>query len=251
VPLDVDSAAEVVDTITSKITSRTKLAVIDAIASPTGFVFPVREIVAAAHERGVPVLVDAAHAPGQIDVDVEASGADFWTGNLHKWVCCPRALAVLAIAPEWRGMIRPFVASHAFAEGLQEAFDWTGTFDPTNLLAVPAALEFWETIGWDVTRARQRAIVDAGAAAVAAALDTFVPVRTEFRAAMRIVALPRALDVPAMRRIEAALSAKFLVEVSLMSFADTSYVRVCGQVYNTPADYQRLADGLKELLESE
>jgi isopenicillin-N epimerase len=251
VPLDVASAADVVTAVLERMTSRTKLLVIDGIASPTGFVFPVGAIVEAAHERGVPVLVDAAHCPGQVEVDIEATGADFWTGNLHKWICCPRGLAVLAISSRWRDTIKPFVASHGYYEGLHEAFGWTGTADPTNVLAVPAALDFWEAIGWEEMRRRQRALVDDGATRVANALGTTVPVLGAFSAAMRIIELPTMLTLEEKLELEAALSEKFRVEVSTMHFGGKTYVRVCGQVYNTPDDYDRLADGLKSLLETE
>jgi isopenicillin-N epimerase len=251
VPLNARTAADVVEAITERITDRTRLLVVDAIASPTGFRFPVAEIVTAAHERGVPVLVDGAHAPGQIAVDIEATGADFWTGNLHKWVCCPRAVAVLCVTQAWTDTVRPLVASHGFFHGLHESFDWTGTFDPTNLLAVPAALEFWAAIGWEEMRRVQRSLVDAGAQQVATALGTRVPISNDFRAAMRIVELPVVLDNDQSRSLEQALSEKFRVEVSVMQMADTSYVRVCGQVYNAPDDFDRLATGLTALLQPE
>ena len=83
----------------------------------------------------------------------------------------------MSVAPTWRDVVRPHVASHLYADGLQPAFDWTGTFDPVNLLAVPAALDYWDGLGWDEVRSRQRALVDDGAARVAAALGTDAPVR--------------------------------------------------------------------------
>jgi isopenicillin-N epimerase len=248
VPLDAVSPTDVVAAILDRITPRTKLLVVDAIASASGFWFPVEDIVEAAHERGVPVLVDAAHAPGQIDVDLTATGADFWVGNLHKWICSPRAAAVMSIAPKWRDQIRPLVPSHLYAEGMQPAFDWTGTFDPVNLLAVPAALDFWADLGWDAVRQQQRALVDDGAARVAAALGTRVPVSDQFRAAMRVIALPDRLTNERAREVETLLSEKHRVEVSLMDLHDESWVRVCGQIYNTATDYDRLAAGLTELL---
>jgi isopenicillin-N epimerase len=251
VPLDVRTADDVVTAITERITSRTKLLVIDAIASLSGFAFPVTEIVAAAHERGVPVLVDAAHAPGQVEVDILGTAADFWVGNLHKWICSPRAAAYLYVAPQWRDTIRPPVASHGYADGFHEAFDWTGTHDPTTVLAVPAALGFWSTQGgFEEVRRRQRAIVDDGAKRVAAAFDTVSPIEEQFRAAMRIVELPVILDAPAARRIETALAER-RIEVSLMPLHDKSWVRVCGQVYNTSDDYDRLAETLPEVLQAE
>jgi isopenicillin-N epimerase len=248
VPLDISCTDEVVTAVIERITPRTKLVVIDAIASASGFMFPVADLVAAAHDRGVPVLVDAAHAPGQMDVDLTATGADFWVGNLHKWICSPRAAAIMSIAPQWRDTVRPFVASHLYAEGLQPAFDWTGTLDPVALLAVPAALSFWESIGWDTMRRRQRAIVDDGAARVATALGTTAPVKDEFRPAMRVIELPTTLTADRALQLGATLSQKHQIEVSFMALHERSFVRVCGQIYNTPNDYDRLAAALPELV---
>ncbi|MGN6473857.1 MAG: aminotransferase class V-fold PLP-dependent enzyme [Mycobacteriales bacterium] len=252
VPLDVRSPDEVVAAIVERITPRTKLLVVDAIASLSGFAFPVGEIVAAAHERGVPVLVDAAHAPGQIEVDITGTTADFWVGNLHKWICSPRAAAYLHVASQWRETVRPPVASHGYAGGFHEAFDWTGTHDPTPVLAVPAALGFWSTHGgFEEVRRRQRAIVDDGAKRVAAALDSHSPIEEQFRAAMRIIELPVTLDATAARRIETTLATEYRIEVSLMPVHDKSWVRVCGQIYNTSDDYDRLAAALPEVLQAE
>lgn len=248
VPLDVRTTEDVVAAIVERITPRTKLLVIDGVASLSGFAFPVEAIVAAAHERGVPVLVDAAHSPGQLANDLTAINADFWVGNLHKWVCSPRAAAIMSIAPQWRDTVKPFVASHHFGQGLHESFDWTGTFDPVNVLAIPAALQFWEAKGWDEVRRQQRQLVDDGAAAVANALGTAVPISNDFRAAMRIVELPEQLSADRATEIENALSQKYLVEVSIMHLHEKSFVRVCGQIYNTAEDYARLAAALPDLV---
>jgi isopenicillin-N epimerase len=252
VPLDVKSADDVVTAITERITPKTKLLVVDSVASLSGFVFPVAEIVAAAHERGVPVLVDAAHAPGQIQVDLADIGADFWVGNMHKWICSPRAAAYLYVAPQWRDTIRPQIASHGFGGGFHEAFDWTGTFDPVTVLAIPAAFGFWSTLGgWDEVRRRQREVVDDGAKRIAAALGSHSPIEEQFRAAMRIIELPATLTAEAARGIETRLADDYRIEVSLMPLHDKSWVRVCGQVYNTSDDYDRLAEALTELLQTE
>jgi isopenicillin-N epimerase len=251
VPLDVKSADEVVTAIVERITPRTKLLIVDGVASLSGFVFPVREIVDAAHECGVPVLVDAAHCPGQVDVDLTATGADFWVGNLHKWINSPRAAAFLHVAPQWHHVVRPMSASHGFTGSLHEAFDWTGTLDPVTILTVPAALDFWDRHGgWDEVRRRQRAIVDDGAAQVARELGTSLAISNDFTAAMRIIELPVTLDADTARQVETALAEKHQIELSLMPLHGKSWARVCGQIYNEPSDYERLGVALGALISS-
>jgi isopenicillin-N epimerase len=248
VPMDVASTSDVVAAILDRATSRTRLLVVDGIASASGLHFPVTDIVAAAHERGLPVLVDAAHMPGQVAVDLRATGADFWVGNLHKWVCCQRGLAVLHVAPSWQRVIRPLVASHGYAEGFQPAFDWTGTKDPVPLLSVPAALDYWEAIGWDAARRCQRALVDTGADVLAAALGTCSPKPPGMTAAMRIVALPVELDLAEGRALRERLHDEHRFEVAVLPLHGHSWLRVCGQIYNTPDDYERLAAVLPGML---
>jgi isopenicillin-N epimerase len=248
VAMDADSSEAVVAGIVERMTERTRLLVVDGIASASGLHFPVAEIVAAAHERGIPVLVDAAHMPGQVAVDLTATDADFWVGNLHKWVCCQRALAVLSVNPRWQTTIRPLVPSHGYTGGFQPAFDWTGTHDPVPVLSVPAALDFWEKIGWETARVRQRELVDAGAATLAAALGTTSPRPPGMTAAMRIVALPVELSPAAGERLSQRLLIEHRVEVGFTSLYGTRWLRVCGQLYNTPGDYERLAAVLPGLL---
>ena len=248
IALDVSTAADVVDRIVANVSDRTKLVVVDHIASPTGFVFPVAQIVEACHRAGVPVLVDGAHAPGQLDVDLGAIGADFWVGNLHKWVCSPRACAVLRVAPEWQQQVRPLVPSHDYREGFQPAFDWTGTFDAIPLLAVPAALDFWDDLGWDPVRRHQHRLATDGAAVVAARLGTRPPVRDEFTAAMRLVELPRPITKEEGRLLGERLTLEHKVTAYVTHHQDRSFFRLCGQLYNTPEHYERLADALQGLV---
>jgi isopenicillin-N epimerase len=247
VPVDAPNATSVVGAVMSNVGPRTRLVVVDHIASPTGFVFPVAALVDAAHAAGLPILVDGAHAPGQVDVDLGALGADFWVGNLHKWVCSPRACAVMHVAPPWQDRVRPLIASSRFAGGYQPAFDWTGTLDPVPLLAVPAALDFWDSLGWDEVRRHQRALVGAGAQHVAEALGTRVAIRDEFTAAMRIVELPQAVSLEQGVEIGNRLTTEHKVTAYVTNHAGSSYVRMCGQLYNTPDDYERLATALGQI----
>ena len=119
-------------------TPRTRILVIDHISSAIGVVLPVAEIVARARARGIPVLVDGAHAPGQVAVDLEQLGADWWVGNLHKWVCAPKGAALLWTAKQHQGGMRAAITSHGHRKGYGDEFDWPGTFDPSAWLASPA-----------------------------------------------------------------------------------------------------------------
>jgi isopenicillin-N epimerase len=244
VPLDVSTDEQIVDRVVAAVTPRTRLLVVDQVASPTGFVFPVAKLVRAAQDAGVPVLVDAAHAPGQVEVDLAAIDADFWVGNLHKWVCSPRAAAVMRVAPRWQETIRPLVPSHDYATGFQPAFDWTGTLDPVPLLTIPAAMAFWDALGWDAVRRHQRTLVTNGAHVVANALSTEVAIDDRFTAAMRLVQLPVSLDDEQRKDLINRMTRKHRVTAHVTEHQGSTYVRMCGQLYNRPHDYERLASAL-------
>ena len=248
IPLDVASAEEIVDRVLAEVTPRTRMVVVDHIASATGFRFPVEALVEAVHSADLPVLIDGAHAPGQVEVDLDTLGADFWSGNMHKWVCSPRACAALRVAPQWQDVVRPLVASQDFDKGFQPAFDWTGTADPIPMLAVPAALDFWDSLGWDAVRAEQRRLVGEGARHVAQRIGTRVAIAEQFTASMRLIELPRPLSVDDGVSLMKRMTLEHKVTAYVTHHAGASYVRVCGQLYNTSEHYERLADALPVLL---
>jgi isopenicillin-N epimerase len=244
IPLPADKQEGVTEAVVSQLTERTKLVVIDHVASCSGLVFPVAQIAAACHEAGVPVLVDGAHATGMLPVDLGTLGADFWVGNLHKWVCAPKASAVLYAAPPWRAALRPLVASHGLFDGYQPAFDWTGTRDPSPLLSVPAALDFFERIGWPAVREHNNDLARRGAELAAERLGTGPSaIGPGLAAAMGLVPLPSALDEPAARALEHRLAARGVV-APVTCLDGWRWVRVSAQLYNDLADYDRLVAAL-------
>lgn len=249
VPLPAGDRAAVASTVLAGLSSRTKLVVIDQVASGTGMIFPVREITAECRRNAVPILIDGAHAPGLLPVDLASIGADFWTGNLHKWICAPKASAVLQVAPQWRDTIRPLVASHGFADGFQPAFDWTGTRDPSAILAVPAALKFFEEAGWQTVRQRNSALVKQGADLVSKRIGTTSPEMGELAAAMRLIQLPASIVIEDRRDLERQLFDRYRIVVPVMYQypGGPQWLRVCAQLYNTLSDYERLADALADL----
>ncbi len=244
VPLPAESTASVTASVLSGLSSRTRLVAVDHVASCSGLVFPVEEVVAYCHGQGVPVLVDGAHAAAMLPVDLGRLGADFWVGNMHKWVCAPKASAVLYAGPKWRDALRPLVASHGLAVGFQAAFDWTGTRDPTAILAVPAALDFFDRAGWPEVRRHNNDLARLGAELVTRRIGTSCAHADELAAAMRLVPLPAPLTEAEARALETRLLTEHGVVVPVTRHGGWRWLRVSAQLYNTPEDYERLADAL-------
>jgi isopenicillin-N epimerase len=245
VPLAVEEPAEVTHAVVSQLTARTRLLVVDHVAC-SGMVFPVAEIAAECRRQGVPVLVDGAHALGMVPVDLTRLGADFWVGNLHKWLSAPKASAVLYAAPAWRGTLRPLVASHGLYDGYQQAFDWTGTRDPTALLSVPAALDFFGQAGWEAVRQHNTQLARDGAELVAKQQGTRPAFSdgSELAASMRLVPLAGPLTETQARALERGLLTDHRVVVPVSCHDGWPCLRLSAQLYNTLADYERLAAAL-------
>jgi isopenicillin-N epimerase len=152
IPFPIRHDDEVVSAIEAEFCQRTRVLLVDHVTSPTGLIFPIQRIIASAHARGIRVLVDGAHAPGMLPLDLRAIEADYYTANHHKWLCAPKSSGFLYVRPDFQSEVRPTVISHAANRPRPERsqflaeFDWTGTFDPTPLLALPAAIEFLDSL---------------------------------------------------------------------------------------------------------
>lgn len=233
------------------VTPSTRLVLLDHVTSPTARRLPLVELVPALRERGVAVFVDGAHAPGMLDVDVTALGADFWTGNLHKWAFAPRGTAVLHVAAPQRARVLPLVASWREAEGFPGAFSDTGTSDLTAWLSAPRALRVLQHLGLDRLRRHNVALAVAGQREVAAALGvdpTALP--RDPAVSMQLVPLPAgvATDTRSADALQDRIGESAAVEVGVTSWAGRGFVRLSAQAYNAPADYARLAADLPALL---
>jgi isopenicillin-N epimerase len=250
VPFPVSGEDEIVAAVTQRFSPKTRVLVVDHITSPTALVLPVQSITAAAKKHGIVVLIDGAHAPGAVDLDIPAIGADFYVGNCHKWLFAPKGCAFLWAAPAMQDTIHPLVISHGYGGGFRAEFDWTGTRDPSAWLAIDTALDFIETIGADLLRARNHALlreavsllserwgVQAAPAALLGSMATLaLPARGVF------AVLPPTLESAA--KIHAHLWDKHRVEVPVIAFADRLWVRISAQIYNELSDYRRLAGAL-------
>lgn len=240
--------AAIVSAYAAACSSRTRLVVIDRITSPTATVVPVTAVAAAVAGPGRSVLVDAAHAPGQLDDDIAALGADHWVGNLHKWAYTPRGSAILWSRPG--AEVTPTVLSWQLQDGYAASFDYPGTWDYSGWLAAPDGLAHWEALGGWPTVARLADLAWEGQKRVAGALGVPLELLPAVPApTMRLVPLPSGI---LSSRGQADMFYEALsrerVEVAPIHFAGTGYLRIAAAPYNTPDDYDRLADAVRELL---
>jgi isopenicillin-N epimerase len=240
--------AEIVAAYAAACSPRTRLVVVDRITSPTATVVPVAAVAAAVAGTGARVLVDAAHAPGQLHDDIAALGADHWVGNLHKWAYTPRGSAILWSRPG--ADVTPGVLSWQLDDGYAAAFDYPGTWDYAGWLAAPDGLAYWQSLGgWDAV-ARLAGLVSDGQQTVAGALG--VPLGRLPAApapAMRLVPLPDGvLTGPAEAGPFYEALSRQRVEVAPVYFDGAGYLRIAAAPYNTPDDYDRLAGTVLGLL---
>ena len=240
--------AAVLEAIAAAIDGRTRLVVVDHVTSPTALVLPVAEIACLCRRRGVPVLVDGAHAPGMLDLDVPAVGADWYVGNAHKWLFAARGCGFLWARADARSDLHPTVISHGYGQGFHAEFDWIGTRDPAPWLSIDTAIAFYRSLDPPWLRARNAALAAAAAEMVARDWGTAVLTPPGMAGSMGVVALPPGQG-PATREGAQALHARLwrdhAVEVPVMAFGGRLHVRLSAQIYNELDDYRRLAAAVR------
>ncbi len=251
VPLPASSPGRIADTIAAALTGRTRLVLIDHIGSSTAVVFPVKQIIELCKTRGIDVLVDGAHAPGMVELDVADLGAAYYTGNLHKWVCAPKGAAFLWVRPDRQAGVRPNTISHFLDEGLAEEFQWQGTRDITAWLCAPAAIDFMRQFGWDNVRRHNHELAVWAQAMLSRRWQ--VPASTPADGSMlgSMATLPLPEGVRDGFADTAALITHLYdhnrIEVPIIDWNDRWWVRVSCQMYNEPSQYERLAESVMEL----
>ncbi len=262
VPLPIKSEEDVLDAVLDCVTPRTRLALLDHITSPTALVFPIARLVNELQAAGVDCLVDGAHAPGMVELDVTALGAAYYTGNGHKWLCSPKGAAFLYVRPDRQERIHPLTISHGANADLrgrtrfEAEFEWTGTFDPTPFIGLAESIDYVGGLasgGWPEVRERNRA------SAVSARRLLLERLGCEPICPESMLGSIASMSIPGRGGsnpdplawgdpLQSRLLQEFGIEVPVFWFGGERLLRISSQLYNTPDEYERLASALEQIL---
>ena len=255
IPLPVEDEDELLESFWQGVTKRTRLIFLSHITSATALRLPVEKICARARQAGILTLIDGAHAPGQIEVDLEKINPDFYTGNCHKWMMAPKSTAFLYISDVMQEVIEPLVVSwgygndETFSQGshLVDYFQWTGTHNPCASLSVPAAIKFMQEHNWQTVRQECHELLREAMLEICTltGLPPAYAPGSDFYKQLAIAPLPKLRDP---EKLKSALYDQFQVEVPLTEWNGQNFVRISVQGYNTRADLDRLLEGLSVLL---
>ncbi|MBI5839599.1 MAG: aminotransferase class V-fold PLP-dependent enzyme [Chloroflexi bacterium] len=254
ISLPVISEDEIVEQFWRGVTARTKVIYLSHISSPTALRFPVEKICHRARTAGILTIVDAAHSPGQIPVDLQELGADVIFGNCHKWMLSPKGAAFLFVRRELQPLVEPLIVSWGFKPTPEtttgsrfiDLLQWTGTKDPAAALTVPAAIRFMQENDWDAVRRDCRTQLRQALERICAlsGLPPLYPLDSDFYSQMGIAPLPQS-DLAILKR---RLYDEYRVEVPMIQWQNRQFIRISVQAYNTQDDIDALLTALKMLL---
>jgi len=254
IPLPVNTEEEIVEQFWLGVTPRTRVIYLSHITSATALRLPVEKICQRAQQAGIVTVIDAAHTPGQIPLDLQSLDADILFGNCHKWMLSPKGAGFLYVRREVQPMMDPFIVSWGtnptpeIATGSRfiDILQWTGTKDPAAALSVPAAIQFMKDHNWDEVRGQCHNLLRQAIERVCDLSDRLppYPLDSDFYGQMGIAPLP----VSDLLILKSRLYDEYQIEVPLIQWQDRQFVRISIQGYNTQEDVDALVNALKTLL---
>jgi len=247
IPFPINDDAAIITAMENGLSERTRLVILDHITSHTGIILPLRRLVDICHSAGAQVLVDGAHAPGAMALDIPLCGADWYAANLHKWLFVPRGCGVLWASPAVQPDLHPAVISWRLGEGFTAEFDWTGTRDPSAFLSLPAALDFMDRLGGEAVRNYNHDLAVAAAAMLAERFAGPIGAPAHMTAAMALGPLSENLD-PSQEEAGALhdhLLYTHNIEVPIIARSGRLWARLAAQVYCQMSDFETLADAVE------
>jgi isopenicillin-N epimerase len=254
VPLPVTSSEEILETFWQAVTPRTKVIFLSHITSPTALTFPIAEICKRAKQAGILTVIDGAHALGQIDLDMQAIDADFYTGNCHKWLCAPKGAGFLYVRREHQTMIEPLVVSWGWSQKPQDSlgsafldnYSWHGTQDFSAYLSVPAAIEFHQRYDWPKVREQCHELLREGLENLHQSTGLEPAYHShELYHQLAISPLPKIADLNVFKN---KLYDDYRIEIPLTEYKDKQFARISVQGYNSREDLDALVSALDKML---
>jgi len=251
--VDLISQNAFVESFWQGVNSRTRVIFLSHITSPTAIIFPIQEIIRRAREAGIVTIVDGAHVAGQLSLQLDSLGADFYGGNLHKWLCAPKGAGFLFARPEVQHLLKPLVVSWGYesetpgSSAFIDHHEGWGTRDVAAFLSVPAAIEFQEKHDWKTVRVVCHQLVRDAQARICA-LTRLAPLHSSsdiWFAQMAAALLPASTDLVDLK---ARLYDDYRIEIPLTAWKDRKLIRVSVQGYNTKEDVNALVEALSQLI---
>lgn len=265
IPFPIAGPEQALATILAAVTPRTRLVLVDHVTSPTALVLPVESIIRELEPRGIAVFVDGAHAPGMLPLDLRAMQPSYYTGNLHKWVCAPRGAGFIFVRRDRQQGVHPAVISHGYntpragRSPFHDEFDWQGTLDVTAWLTVPAAIRFCESLppgGWPALMRHNHCLALTARRRLCERLGLESPCPDTMLGSMATLPLPHALQeknagesravIARFDPLQSMLLDQHRFEVPIVRWGAPArrWFRISAHAYNSPDEYERLADAL-------
>lgn len=257
IPFPVESSEQIIEAIMDKVSPRTKLVLMDHITSQTGLIFPIQDIIKKLNNLGIETLVDGAHAPGMIPLNLQEIQATYYTGNCHKWLSAPKGAAFLYVRRDKQTDIRPVTISHGANSTRSDRsrflleFDWTGTPDPSPYLCIPEAIKFMGSLlsgGWEELRSKNHHLALEARKLLSEKLQVPLPCPDSMIGAMAV--LPLGEKWQNFSDLNQHLWEYYRIEVPVMPWFDSQkpLIRISAQIYNTLSQYDYLATALLDCL---
>ncbi|MFH1729368.1 MAG: aminotransferase class V-fold PLP-dependent enzyme [Pseudomonadota bacterium] len=264
IPFPLDNSNQVTQILTSCITKKTKLLLIDHITSSSALIFPIEEILKSFNERNIDVLVDGAHAPGMLDLDMKKLKPAFYTGNCHKWMSAPKGVAFLYVREDKQDIIQPLSISHGYnskrldKSRFKLAFEWTGTEDYSPYLCIPILLEFFNKLingGLEQIKKDSKKKIINARDYLCDSMEIEAPAPDNMIGSMVSLILPEQLDLGEAKDprshdpLQELLYKRYKIEVPVISLPaiGKKLLRISAFIYNNEEDYIMLSQALKEI----
>jgi isopenicillin-N epimerase len=255
VPFPIASKQEIVDAVMARVSEKTKLVLLDHISSQTGLIFPLEEIIQQLSQFGIETLIDGAHAPGMLPLNLSEIGATYYSGNCHKWLSAPKGAAFLYVKSSRQQQIRPLTISHGAnsprtdKSRFQLEFDWMGTGDPSAYLSVPAAIQFMGSLlpgGWPELMSRNHQLVLSARQMLCQTLGLKIPAPSDMIGSMACIPIPDG----SADELHDQLFDRHQIELQVMPWPKSPQrvIRISAQIYNNFEQYQQLAAVLEQML---